>query len=640
MAYRPNPFLQRMAERSTSDQEFVKLFSPRMIEQLDDQAFDGAVHIFRSPPGGGKTTLLRAFAPPALRAFWNARKAPDMAESYQRLRSLCVLDELTGPQLLGVLLSCASGYADLPPGATQENNALLRALFNCRVVLRSLRSVGALLGFSSPADLAHLTLEYREPALDLKDIPRHSTATSLAHWAERWERSVYQEIDSLGRDPIVDSGHARLEGVLWLQGVDFIYGKRMAAPKRILLLDDFHKLRRRQRSMLVQELVEMRPRIPVWLAERSIALGDELLSPGARPGRDVREYALEELPRKASKNQFSMFAQNVLERRLARQDILPQGSFGSFLRATFEPDEHGERVTAGIDACRREISRFSNSDRYCEWMTQLEEQLAVPDISSFHQLLTTSILLSRDEARRQRTLDFGPLSRQDRDARDSSAVQAAGEIFSRERAGIPYYFGIERLCLLATNNVEELLQLAAALYDALVAKQVLRREALLSPLEQEQQIRKVASQRRDFVPKSHTEGARAQRLMDAIGGFCHEKTFTPTAPYAPGVTGVRLSQGQLERLRTPEKALALPFKELRRVLAECVAENLLFTKASAESGSRDSGTIFYLNRTLCAHYGLPLQLGGWQDMEIEKLLSWMTRGRVRGRGRLRRLEVG
>ena len=28
MAYRPNPFLQRMAERATSDQEFVKLFSP------------------------------------------------------------------------------------------------------------------------------------------------------------------------------------------------------------------------------------------------------------------------------------------------------------------------------------------------------------------------------------------------------------------------------------------------------------------------------------------------------------------------------------------------------------------------------------------------------------------------------------
>ena len=55
---RPNLFLQRVAERSISDQEFVKLFSPRMIEHLDDEGFEGAVHIFRSPSGAGKTTLL------------------------------------------------------------------------------------------------------------------------------------------------------------------------------------------------------------------------------------------------------------------------------------------------------------------------------------------------------------------------------------------------------------------------------------------------------------------------------------------------------------------------------------------------------------------------------------------------------
>ena len=276
-----------------------------------------------------------------------------MAESYQRLLSLGVLDETGGPQLLGVLLSCASGYADLPPGATPENNGLLRALFNCRVVLRSLRSVGTLLGFSSPAELEGVTLEYRDPATHLQDIPQHSSAAELARWAEGWERSVYGRIDSLGAGIITDSGHARLEGVLWLQGVAFLYRERYAAPKRILLLDDVHKLRRRQRTMLMQELVELRPRIPVWLAERSIALGDQLLSPGARPGRDVRQYALEELSRKTSKNQFSIFAQNILERRLACQDILPRGSFGPFLRASFEPDEDGERAAAGIGVCKR-----------------------------------------------------------------------------------------------------------------------------------------------------------------------------------------------------------------------------------------------------------------------------------------------
>src|SRR5581483_11791555 len=140
MAYRANPFLERMSER-TSDQEFVRLFSPIILERLAEDAFDGAVHIFRSPPGGGKTTLLRAFTPAALRAFWNARHVQEMNESHQRLIARGVMHEENGPQLLGVLLSCASGYADLPPGATNAQDGLFRALFDCRIVLRALRSL-------------------------------------------------------------------------------------------------------------------------------------------------------------------------------------------------------------------------------------------------------------------------------------------------------------------------------------------------------------------------------------------------------------------------------------------------------------------------------------------------------------------
>jgi len=52
MAFRANPFLERMSER-TSDQEFVRLFSPKVLERLQEDAFEGAVHVFRSTPGAG-----------------------------------------------------------------------------------------------------------------------------------------------------------------------------------------------------------------------------------------------------------------------------------------------------------------------------------------------------------------------------------------------------------------------------------------------------------------------------------------------------------------------------------------------------------------------------------------------------------
>jgi hypothetical protein len=219
------------------------------------------------------------------------------------------------------------------------------------------------------------------------------------------------------------------------------------------------------------------------------------------------------------------------------------------------------------------------------------------------------------------------LSAEELEDRDNSQVRGAAEIFMHNELKIPYYYGLDRLCVMASSNVEELLSLAAALYVGMQNKQVLRKpEVTLSPVEQEKLLKDAAKRKREFIPKSHTQGQRAQRLLDSIGTFCREKTFAPNAPYAPGVTGVRLSQSERNNLDSATKKLAEKGDLLIRVLSECAAENLLVAKPSAASTSRESGTVFYLNRTLCAHYDLPLQQGGWQDVSASELIDWMERG--------------
>ena len=44
MAYNSNPFLERMSERTTSDMEFVRLFSPKILEKLAEDAFEACLH--------------------------------------------------------------------------------------------------------------------------------------------------------------------------------------------------------------------------------------------------------------------------------------------------------------------------------------------------------------------------------------------------------------------------------------------------------------------------------------------------------------------------------------------------------------------------------------------------------------------
>ena len=631
MSYRANPFLERMSERTTSDQTFVHLFSPKILERLEADAFDGAVHIFRSPPGGGKTTLLRAFTPTALHAFWNAGRSNDTNEAYRGLLARRILDDKQGPQLLGVLLSCASGYADLPSGATEAQDGLFRALLDCRIVLRTLRSVLLFASHTAKTQLADITLKYDDEARDLKLIPCYSSATELESWAEQHERSLYAHLDSVtGTDLIDMPTHVRYEGVLWLQYAKFFCGDREIAQKRLLMIDDVHKLRRKQRCLLIQELTDLRPHIPVWLAERTIALGDRLLVQGAREGRELREYALEEIWSEAKgRHQFLTFAQNILDRRLDVQDLLPEGtSFAQYLRMQLQAEDVQRNLEKAKKMFHAEFGNRCSNPRYTDWNARAQVLLAKGDLEAVRELYMMRILLVRDERKRQMTFEFGPLPTSELDQRDSSQVQAAAEMFMNQELDIPYYYGMERLCALATFNVEELLSLAAALYEALLSKQMLRRQALLlSPAEQENIIREVARRRRDFIPKNHTEGNRAQHLLDAIGAFCRERTLLPNAPYAPGVTGIRLSTSTMGALALHQES---PFRQgmqvLKRVLGECVAENLLLVRESSESTARESGTIFYLNRMMCAHYGLPLQMGGWQNVEIEELMEWMDRG--------------
>ena len=626
MAYQANPFLERLSER-TSDEEFVRLFSPKILERLEDDTFEGGVHIFRSPPGGGKTTLLRAFTPTALRAFWNARHVQEIAESYQRLLAHRVLDEERGPQLLGVFLSCASGYADLPRGADASDFGLFRALFDCRVVLRSLRSLARLLRMPSTEELDAVRVEYDDSSEDLQSIPRSLSISGLLEWAENHERSVYTALDSMiGPAPVTIVPHVRFESVLWLQSVRFVVDGDQVAPRRMLLVDDLHKLQRNQRSTFIQELTEARPQMPLWLSERTIALGTDLLSQGTREGRELRHYELDALWSSAKgQHQFAGFGQNILDRRLQAQNEIPPGTFSQYIRSVLLEDDLRNLIGERSDYFRDEIAKYRKKPRYVEWVAQAERLLAAATVAGLRSLFTTCILLARDESKRQLSLELEPLSIDELDQRDSSQIQGASDIFLHERLKVPHYFGIERLCVMATSNVDELLSLAAVLYEGLRSKQILRRDELyLSPAEQENLLTKAARRKRDFIPKNHTEGARAQRLLDSIGSYCRERTFLPNAPYAPGVTGIRLSHTQLSDLHADR--LKREGQLLEKVLAECVAENLLTARESSASTSRESGTVFYLNRTFCALYGLPLQMGGWQDVSLNKLITWMQRG--------------
>lgn len=625
-----NPFKERATDRTASDKAFVRLFSPKILENLPEEAFKGGVHLFVSPPGGGKTTLCRAFTPSALQAFWGNKEIAEMKESAKLLQELGVIDSVRGPQLLGVQLTCLSGYADLPSGISMEHDGQFRALLNCRIVLRALRSLAVAQNASSIEQLTNITIEYPSELQNLTAIPREESPLKLAQWAEQCERKVYSHLDALNDDDasIKLPAHVRFEGVLWLQSVKFVSNGEELVPRRVLMIDDVQALRKKQRELLKQELLDLRPRQSIWLAQRTAALSDEeVLSLGAREGRDVQIHSIEALLG-SGRNGFSTFAQNVLDRRFETQTLFRGTKFEQYLRSDVSTKELEKPFRQAVEHYKRKTARFRNDTQYQEWLGVADKicDKDLPTMEDLRALYTTRILIARNESSRQ--MSFVPLAAEELEERDKSSIQAAAQIFAHDEASLPTYYGMDTLCLMATNNIEELLGLAAALYDGLEANQMLRRsDAMLTAKDQEKLLTDAAARKRDFISRSHYEGTRSKSLIDAVGSFCREKTFAPTAPYSPGVTGIRLSQTELEKLLQGKGGLEKLINNLRQVLSECVADNLFFIKESAPTTGREGGVVFYLNRTLCAHFGLPLGLGGWQDVKVTELIEWMQLGR-------------
>lgn len=636
MAYVPNPFLERRSERTTSDLDFVGLFSPKMLERLPPEVMKPGLHVFHSPPGGGKTTLLRAFTPGALRGFWNERQTEDMRETLDWLRAQGVVGD-EGPQWLGIMLSCAAGYADLPVGAEFSPNGLFRALFDCRTVFRTLRCVAQFVGQDSAEGLKHIELRYDDPASELRSIPTKVSAVELLAWAEHTERQLYSRLDafSLTQDGKLPT-HVRFEAILWLESVHFLRSGRELAPQRLLMVDDLHKLRDSQRAFLVTELTELRSTVPIWLAGRSISLGRQLVSQGGRPGRDFSVHSIDELWTTDRGHQqlpaFATFVENILDRRLAQQNAIPSRRFRSLLANDLNEEDIREQLQRGIDAFRESTAPLRSDPQYSIWLEQGDALTRHVMYENVRALYGLRIQIARNQRRPQMRLDLSPLPASELE-RDSSKEERAAEIFMREEVGVPYYFGLERIAMLATFNVEEMLQLAAALYDGLRNKQILRRELVLTPAEQEKILIGAARKRLEFIPRTHTQGARARLLLTGIGAFCRSRTFEPNAPYAPGVTGVMLRETNISQLEARKSPFGRAAETLVEVLAECVAENLLVAKPSAATTGRDAGKIFYLNRTLCVHFGLPVQHGGWQEVEIDDLIEWMLRGPTSDRTR-------
>ena len=628
-----NPFRIRFSENIMSDSDFLRLFGPGALDLLPKDGLWDRVQIFRSAPGGGKTSIFRIFTPNSLRQLHASRVSDDYKELYNRLRNIDAISE-SEPRVLGVYLSCARVYAGLEDLSfeKEEKKRLFKSLLNARIVLATLRGALSLRNLNYPNDLSKLYIS-NPPNTNISNIiPVPCSGTELYEWASSIEKNVFDAIDSFSYDhgdTLV--GHDDLYSLFILQPKCITHNGIPISNHTLVMIDDVHELTSIQRKELLRMSKLMRLPIGIWLAERLEALSTkELLLPGVTLGREYNEIKLEEFW--TNHRRFENIVTNIADLRARSTPDFQISSFAGQLENSLDGvDLYDQYLKTSRIISERIYNEFSSKKKYTDWLSAQEKFQGTPREQAI-AWRALEILIARDKGKNQKTFSdiFNQPIPEDEfiKQKDDQSLKGAAELFLTYEFKFPYYFGISRISKIASSNIEQFLAFAGDLFEEIISAEKIKEPSILSPNHQEKVLKKAVIKRWDEIPKRIPEGRDVLKLLESIQKLAHWETFKPNAPYAPGVTGIAIKMSDCERLidsviqeKHPEYA------RLEKILKAAIAHNLLEVDPDVKQGKKGTKwMVFYLNRMLCLYFGLPLQYGGWKGKKIDELCTWLDEG--------------
>jgi hypothetical protein len=471
-------------------------------------------------------------------------------------------------------------------------------------------------------------LQYHGSQSPAQPFPFKATGEELFEWASDIEKGFYEQIDDLGASEPVNVGHSRLDGLKWFAQSKITDARGEVTAKRVLLMDELQTLAQSQRNALVDFVVGAREPCGVWIAERLEALNHrDLLSEGALEERDYEGVI--QLERRWAGNRarsYARFVEQIANLRAAKADGFENREFFSLI-AEQEDDAIWETrfSEASKEIESRLVSAAKGVPRYDDWFAavRIAHTSAVDRATKWRSV---QILIERDMRRSQSSFEFFPLAAEELEKKEKG-VERASEHFLRTELGAPVYFGRETLAAVSSSNVDQYLEVAGEFFEEISAKIKGPRDTP-TPLSAERQdalVRKVAEARWNNLVRRLPRGYDARRFLEGIGTFCRSQTFRPTAPYAPGVTGIAITMKDRRLLIDSEDEEIQHYLKLRDVLTSLVAHNLLVPRVDHQNKGR-SYVVFYLNRLLCVQFNLPLGFGGWREQSLKTLLEWMENG--------------
>jgi hypothetical protein len=627
-----NPFTVRRSEHIDDIKIFLSLFESGMLDILDPEGWHKKVHLIRSAPGGGKSTLLTLFTPAALNNLYVRREEENLKVLYQKIFDLGALDE-NGVCLLGVKIQCGSNYAmlqDLDLDDTRKLR-LFFSLLNSRIIIATVRAVIELKGLNFPQDVDKVKIEIQTDNLEINfrtlGLTSPCNGRDLLTWSDSIEGRICDALDSFTLlSPTELPGHEELFSLDLIDPKKILVDGIPVASQTLLMMDDVHTLTSWQRKKLIESIIERQSRIGIWIAERFQALStEEMLAPGAIEGRDHNLIEIESYWRRHHKR-FENNAMLIAKKRTRSRSDFSIDDFGQCLATDLSESSWSEKLEDAAATIQNRIQpKLDSSEAYRYWYEEIQSR---PHNSWDKAIAWRSleILIARHENRSQLSLFDDPLPIEDLNNKTDASLRQAAELFLARDFKLPYYYGVEKIARLASLNIQQFLGIAVNLFDDVLSRDFLKQVAIIPPDRQHSLVKESARQMWEQIPFSVKHGREVRNLLDSIGSFAQQYTYRPTAPNDPGVagSGIRMSERSQLLSAQPHSQSKQIYEHFANVLASAMAHNLLIPDIDYKC-KNDYWMVLNLNRLLCVHYDLPLGYGLYKERPLQMLIEWIDR---------------
>lgn len=622
-----NPFKIRASEKIDSEAGFLRLFSPLVLESLNEKyqsgkLWDNVLYI-HSSPGAGKSSLIRVFEPSTLKILINSKSSPDYKELFNSLKKIDVINQ-EKIEVLSVSMQCTRNYEileELNISPVQKSRFFF-SLLNSRITIATLRSACLMVNKKFPDDLEEIKFNYNNSDNFFKSLQLPCTGKELYNWASDIEKNIYKAIDSFL--PLEDNeieGHDELFSLVTLTPSNIIFNDNIICSKILFVLDDAHKLSTDQRKRLKKYLAEKRGDFTIWISERLEAL-ESIENLGSTLERDYNEINLEDFWRKHP-SKFEKIVRSISEKRanVSTEDV---SSFQNYLSDNFNEESNKEELKnytiSKIDYFKN-ISSYTN--KFDDWINYVSN-LEISEYEKAQAVSELEILINRNIGKQQLSFEF-PLTVEELKHKNSYDVGAAANLFLANQMKLPYYFGFVSLAKSSSSNIEQFLTFSGGLFEEMISKKISGEDLVLADSEQHKVLKEIANQKwrelRRIVPFQE----QVINFLTALGDFSKKETYKPNAPYSPGVNGFAIKPNKEPKLIKDVEHWTddAVYESLINVLSTCVAFNLLEIQSTNQGKKDQSWDVYYLNRWLCIWFDLPLSYGGWRHKSPDELTKWL-----------------